>query len=225
MAKRWETTRNKSLLVLFFRKEHSSPALPGYITPMKFLTDFADQAVALPLAATVLLALLALGWRRGALAWALGVGGVLAVMLLLKLITFACAWRMPWTGLASPSGHTATAAVVYGGLLALLMPGGFRGTLVAAIAGGAFALLFGLTRLALQVHTVPDVIVGAAVGIAGAVILRLLAGDRPPLLSSPRITLAACVVMLLFHGHRLEAETRIRAIALDVWPLTLCRAP
>jgi membrane-associated phospholipid phosphatase len=190
---------------------------------MNFVTDFADQAVALPVAATVLLALLVLGWRRGALAWAFGVGGVLMAMLVLKLVTFACVWRVPWMGLSSPSGHTATAAVVYGGLLALLVPRGFGGTLAAAVAGGAFALVFGLTRLALQVHTVPDVIVGAAVGIAGAVILRRLAGDRPVRLSSPRLTLAACVVMLLFHGHRLEAETRIRAMALDIWPLSLCR--
>jgi len=190
---------------------------------MRFLTDFADQAVVLPVAATVLVVLLALGWRRGAAAWALSVGGVLGVMLVLKLITFACGWRVPWTGLASPSGHTAAAAVVYGGLLALLVPRGLGGTLVAALAGGVVALIFGLTRLALQVHTVPDVIVGAAVGVVGAVLLRKLAGDRPATLSSPRLAVAACVVMLLFHGHRLEAETRIRWLALDVWPLSACR--
>jgi membrane-associated phospholipid phosphatase len=192
---------------------------------MKFLTDFADQAVALPVAATVLLALLALGWRRGALAWALGVGGVLALMLVLKLVTFACIWRAPWLGLSSPSGHTATAAVVYGGLLALLVPRSLAGTLAAALAGGMFALIFGLTRLALQVHTVPDVLAGATVGIAGAIVMRRLAGNRPARLSSPRLTLAACVVMLLFHGHRLAAEPRIRALALNIWPLSLCRGP
>jgi hypothetical protein len=97
------------------------------------------------------------------------------------------------------------------------------GTLVAALAGGVVALIFGLTRLALQVHTVADVIVGAAVGVVGAVLLRKLAGDRPATLSSPRLAVAACVVMLLFHGHRLEAETRIRWLALDVWPLSACR--
>jgi len=192
---------------------------------MMFLTDFADQAVALPLAATVLIVLLAMGWRRGALAWATCVGGVLGLMLVLKLITFACIWRAPWMGITSPSGHTATAAVVYGGLLALLVPPGVRGTLVAALAGGVFALIFGLTRLALEVHTVADVIIGALVGVAGAMLLRHLAGDRPTRLSSPRIALAACVVMLLFHGHRLEAETRIRYLALDLWPLSLCRGP
>jgi membrane-associated phospholipid phosphatase len=190
---------------------------------MNFLTDFADQAVVLPVAATVFLGLLALGWRRGALAWAAGVGGVLGAMLLLKLIVFACGWRMGWSGLSSPSGHTAAAAVVYGGLLGLLAPPGWGGAVVAGLAGGGVALLFGMTRLALQVHTVPDVIVGAVVGVAGAILLRRLAGERPRRIVSPWLALAALTAMFLFHGHRLEAETRIRWLALDVWPLKLCK--
>jgi len=189
---------------------------------MSFLTDFADQAVVLPVAAAVFLVLLALGWRRGALAWSVGVVGVLATVLVLKLIVFACGWRFSWADLSSPSGHTAASSVVYGGLLALLVPRGRRGTLVAALAGGAVALVFGLTRLALQVHTVPDVIVGAAVGVAGTVVLRQLAGRRPERLTSPWLAVAALCVMLLFHGHRMEAETRIRWLALDLWPLSAC---
>jgi membrane-associated phospholipid phosphatase len=187
---------------------------------MLFLTDFADQAVVLPVAAVVLVILLAIGWRRGAVAWTLGVGGVLATMLVLKLIVFACFWRVPWAGLSSPSGHTAAAAVVYGGLLALLVPRG--GAVLAALTGGALALLVGMTRLALHVHTVPDVLVGAMVGVSGAVLLRHAAGERPLRLSSPRLVLAVCVAIGLFHGHRLAAETRIRWLALDVWPLSLC---
>jgi membrane-associated phospholipid phosphatase len=190
---------------------------------MLFLTDFADQAVVLPVAAVVLVVLLMLGWRRGALAWVLGVGGVLVTMLVLKLIVFACIWRLPWLGLSSPSGHTAAAAVVYGGLLALLVPRQRGGPLLAALAGGALASLVGFTRLAMRVHTVPDVVVGAAVGVAGAVLLRSFAGVRPERLSSPRLVLAVCVAIGLFHGHRLAAETRIRWLALDIWPLSLCR--
>jgi membrane-associated phospholipid phosphatase len=190
---------------------------------MLFLTDFADEAVVLPVAAIVLVILLALGWRRGALAWMFGVGGVLGVMLILKLIVFACIWRLPGLGLSSPSGHTAAAAVVYGGLLALLAPRRRGGALLAALTGGALALLVGFTRIALHVHTVPDVVVGAGVGVAGAMLLRHFAGERPERLSSPRLLLAVCVAIGLFHGHRLAAETRIRWFALDVWPLSLCR--
>lgn len=191
---------------------------------MLFLTDFADEAVVLPVAAVVLVVLLTLGWRRGALAWLFGVGGVLGTMLVLKLIVFACIWRLPGLNLSSPSGHTAAAAVVYGGLLAMLAPRRRGGALLGALTGGAFAALVGFTRLALRVHTVPDVLVGAAVGVLGAVLLRHFAGVRPERMASPRLVLAVCVAIGLFHGHRLAAETRIRWLALDVWPLSLCRS-
>jgi membrane-associated phospholipid phosphatase len=192
---------------------------------MKYLTDFGDQAVVLPVAAAVLVVLLALGWRRGALAWAVCVAGVLGVMLVLKVITLACGWRVVgWTDLVSPSGHTAASSVVYGGLLALLAPPSIAGTGLAAIAGGAVALLFGLTRLALQVHTVADVTVGAAVGVAGTIAMRRLAGQRPPRVASPLLPAIVLAMMLLFHGDRLEAESHIRWLALDIWPLTLCQS-
>ncbi len=196
---------------------------------MNFLTDFADQAVVLPVAAAVLLGLLALGWRRGALAWGLSVVGVLSVMLGLKLAAFACGGLLGLDGpgdwsLVSPSGHTAASAVVYGGLLSLLAPASPAGTALAVLGGGAVALCIGLTRLALHAHTLADVLVGAVVGVAGAAAMRWMAGPRPVRLSQPRLLLLACVVMLLFHGHRVEAEMRIRWLALDVWPLSLCRA-
>ena len=190
---------------------------------MMFLTDFADQAVMLPLAAAILLTLLALGWPRGAASWGACVAGVLVVMLALKLVAVGCVRHLAWTGLVSPSGHTATAAVVYGGLLALLAPRIAPGMRIAALAGTAVALAIGLTRLVLHMHSVADVLLGAAVGVPGAVLLRRLAGPRPAGLRVPWVLAAACLVMLVFHGNRLEAETRIRWIALDVWPLSVCR--
>lgn len=188
------------------------------------MTDFGDQAVVLPVAAAVFAGLLVVGWRRGAAAWGVSVGGVLAVMLVLKVVVFACGRLLPIAGLVSPSGHTAAAAVVYGGMLALLAPASRAGTLVATAAGGAVALVFGLTRLALEVHTVPDVVVGAAVGVAGAVAMRLLAGARPRLAAAPWLVVPALAAMLLFHGTRLEAETRLRWAAAEMWPLSACRA-
>ena len=190
---------------------------------MTFLTNFGDQAVVLPLAACVFVILLSLGWRRGALAWGCCVAGVLAVMLVLKLLALACGTHFAWTGLASPSGHTATAAVVYGGLFALLVPRSRGGTLVAACAGGAIALAIGLTRLALHVHTPADVLVGAAVGVTGAVLMRHLAGTRPPRPAAPWLLAAACLILLIFHGDKLQAESRLRWLAQDIWPLSECR--
>lgn len=190
---------------------------------MQFLTDFADEAVILPVAIVVLAVFLVTGWRRGALAWAAGVGCVLGIMLVLKLVVFACGHLLPWTGLSSPSGHTAASAVVYGGILAFVAPQSRRAAVIAACAGGGVALLIALTRLGLGVHTVSDVTVGAAVGVAGAVVMRMLAGRKPVILPAPRLLLAVAVAMAIFHGWRMEAETRIRWAAVDIWPLSLCR--
>jgi hypothetical protein len=85
-------------------------------------------------------------------------------------------------------------------------------------------VLVGLTRLALGVHTVADVLVGAAVGVAGAMAMRAMAGVRPAGLRRPALLLLAGVMMVAFHGHRLEAETRIRFLATEMGPLSLCRA-
>ncbi len=190
---------------------------------MNFLTDFADQAVTLPAAGAVLMVLLAGRWWRGAWAWALGVAGVLGAMLALKLVMFACGARLDGWSTPSPSGHTAAAAVVYGGALALLVRPTRPGVGVALGGGVVAASVVALTRIGLGVHTVGDVAVGGVVGVAGAVGLRLLAGLRPPGVPGRRLAGAALLVMVALHGQRLQAEAEIRRLAVDIWPLTMCR--
>lgn len=56
---------------------------------MVFLTDFADQAVMLPLALAVAIALAVMGWRRGAMVWLGIVCGTFGLMLGLKFIFMA----------------------------------------------------------------------------------------------------------------------------------------
>lgn len=192
---------------------------------MNALTDLADQAVVLPVAAAVLLALLLTGWRRGALAWTGAIAAVLVAILCLKLLILACGDAIRPVGLVSPSGHTAAAAVVYGGLLGLLASRARGGLTLAAISGAAFALLVGATRLALHLHTVSDVVLGGLIGTAGAVAMRHVAGPRPRILPSPRVALLVCAVIVLFHGHRIPAEPNIRWLSERLWPLTLCAGP
>ena len=192
---------------------------------MNFLTDFADQAVMLPLTVVVCFALTVAGWRRGAIAWAVAVSGTLLAVILAKLVVAACAGLLPLHGLKSPSGHVASAAVVYGGLLALLLPEPARGArrpFAALLLAAAFATLFAGTRLALHVHTRSDVVAGACLGIAGALALTRLAGPRPSGLSRAVPLVAALVVVLMFHGRHLRAEDQIDRVARLVWPLTLC---
>ena len=192
---------------------------------MLFLTDFADLAVVLPLAVAVAVGLLVAGWPRGAAAWTVVVPGTLFAVLVAKMAVVDCGALLPLHGLRSPSGHTASAAVIYGGLLALLLPAPQRGLgrpMAAFLLAGVFAATFGGTRLALHVHSRSDVLAGAALGIGGALALAYLAGPRPSRLrvALPLATVLAMVVLL--HGQHLRAEDQIDRVSRLIWPLTLC---
>jgi membrane-associated phospholipid phosphatase len=188
----------------------------------QFITDFGDQAVVLPLAATVGATTALTGWRRGAIAWCLTVGVALALMLLLKLVFAACGMLLLGHMLHSPSGHTASAAVVYGGLATLLISRSRAPLLPAALLATLFALAIGLSRLSLGVHTLLEVLLGGAVGIAGAIVLSRAAGRPPPGWRLAPVCLAGATVLLLFHGLHLDAEPRIDALADTLWPFSAC---
>jgi hypothetical protein len=176
---------------------------------MKFLTDFADQAVILPVAAAVAIVLAAIGWWRGALWWILAIGLTFGSMLALKLGFLACGPVFePWT-LRSPSGHTAAASVVAGGLAVLLSGRKVAVVPVALLA----ALAIGISRVVLGLHSVPEVVVGAAVGIAGAAVLSRMVGP-PPARRPVWALVAAAVVAVMLHGVRLPAEAAIGRVAV-----------
>jgi hypothetical protein len=187
---------------------------------MKFLTDFADQAVVLPVALAVAVVLAAMGWRRGAWVWLLVVGATFGTVLVLKLGFMACRPVFsPWD-LYSPSGHTAAASVLAGGFVTLM-----AGSPPAALAVSVLAAaMFGFSRVELGDHTVPEVLIGAAIGIAGAMVLSRLAG-RPPARRPLRLLAVVVVMAALLHGGHLQAEQVIWHFAegrLDFVPA--CRA-
>lgn len=190
------------------------------IVAVTFMTDFADQAVLLPLALVIGLLLAVMGWRRGALAWCVGVGGTLMTMLGLKLVFAACTMATADAALRSPSGHAAAAAAIYGGLFGLLARRGWRG----ALAGGiGVATLIGLTRVWLDAHTPAESLLGGMVGSAGAVALVLMAGDPPGDLRPARLIAATLAVAILAHGAHLRAEPHIRDFGQRfAWLVPLC---
>jgi membrane-associated phospholipid phosphatase len=174
------------------------------MTLMRFLTDFADQAVVLPIVGAVSVVLAAQGWWRGALAWLCVVGVTFGAILALKLSFLACQPVFaPWA-LLSPSGHTAAAAVVAGGLVALFT-GSLRVVLSVALLA---AVAIGASRLELGFHTLPEVLIGGLTGIVGAALLFRLAGTQPPRRKVPLIAVVFIVAILL-HGMRLPAEAAI----------------
>lgn len=176
---------------------------------MLFITDFADQALILPLVVAVATALLLQGWRRGAVVWVLAVVGTFAAMLALKLVFLACPVRSVVGDIRTPSGHVAAATIVVGGLAALLVR---RWAIVLACALVA-AMVIAATRLALGLHSPPEALLGLAVGFVGIWVMRRLAGPPPPDLNARRIVAIATAVALVFHGLHLPAEAQIRATA------------
>ena len=194
---------------------------------LRFITDFGDQAVILPLAATVALIFLISGWRRGALAWTVAVGATLGLVLLLKLAFLACGHLITDMQLQSPSGHTAAAAVVYGGLAGIALR-----TVTSNkywLLGCTFAIailcaaIFGATRLRLGAHSMPEVLAGGMVGVGGAISSTALAGVPSPAIRLSYVLAAGLGILLLLHGLHLPAESVIKSIAINIWPLSACR--
>jgi len=185
-----------------------------------FLTDFADQAVVLPIVAAVAIFLAVLGWRRGVLTWLGVIGVTFGVVLVLKLLFLACDPVFGAWDVHSPSGHTAAASVVAGGLAALLT----RRLLVVLSVSALAAVTIGFSRLELGLHSLPEVLIGAALGIAGAAVLSRLAGPPPARKPIPLLAVAA-VLALLLHGIRLPAEEAIWRVSLGMLDFVpACRA-
>jgi len=182
----------------------------GSHPPVTFITDFADQAVILPLVFAIGVTLLVQGWWRGAAAWVLVVFATFAAILALKLVFIGCSESLGTPGIQSPSGHVAGATVVTGGLATLLLRKRNAALPLAFLA----AIVIGISRLALGLHSVPEVIIGASVGLAGAYCLRVAAGEPPRWVGAGRIAAISIVVVLIFHGLHLPAEAQIRGTAL-----------
>jgi membrane-associated phospholipid phosphatase len=177
---------------------------------MMFLTDFADQAVMLPVVLAIAIVLAMQGWRRGALVWLGVVFVTFGVMLFLKLVFLACTPLFGPIDVHSPSGHVAAATVVAGGLTALLTRHRASILPVALLA----AVVIGVSRLVLGMHSLPEVVLGAVVGLAGAAALLALAGP-PPTLRPGRVFAVVVIVAALFHGMHLPAEAAIRHTAFS----------
>lgn len=200
----------------------------AWIAIANYVTNFADQAVVLPLTFVVAVVLFTAGWRRGAVVWTATIGATLAVTLLLKIVLFSCGHLIPNLVVQSPSGHTAASGAVYGGLAAI----------VARIVLGAnsrrrhlwvwavtilVVITIATSRVMLGAHTVPEVISGGIIAVCGAVTFDWLAGTAPPTLRLRSLAAGAIIVVVLLHGFRMPAEAAIHRYAYDLWPLSSCQ--
>jgi hypothetical protein len=182
----------------------------GYATVI-FLTDFADQAVVLPLTLAIAVTLAVLGWTRGAAAWLAAAVTTFALVLVLKIVFIGCGSLLAPTGITSPSGHTAAAALLAGGTAALFT---HRRSVIASSAIGA-AIVIGTTRVLLGAHGLGEVVLGGLIGLGGALVLSALAGP-PPMIRHVVLAVVGAAVIAGLHGTRLRAEDTIRETAFVI---------
>jgi membrane-associated phospholipid phosphatase len=182
-----------------------------------FVTDFGDSAVTLPLAAWVLIFLMAAGRRRAALAWAAAVVATGATMTALKLVFGACGAAVAAAHILSPSGHTSMSTVVYGALAMLVaVPLGPRGRRITGAASAAVILGIAWSRVALHHHSRVEIVIGFFVGAAGLTIFRMML--RPDEIQAVRLKwllLGAVVLVAGMHGTRWVVEPVVRRLALN----------
>jgi membrane-associated phospholipid phosphatase len=158
-----------------------------YRADVIFLTDLADQAVILPAAVITALMLALTGWMRGTLIWLAAVLATIVAIAVLKIGFAACGPVQLGDLVNSPSGHVASGAIIYGGLVGLLMRHFGVGRSLALLPAPLIATLIGITRIDLGVHTLPEVLIGGAVGCVAVFALLVLAGAPPRRLQSARL--------------------------------------
>lgn len=188
---------------------------------LTMVTDFGDSALMLPLAVALAVVLWSLQSGSAARVWLETLVPGLAAIAALKLFGHACEATLAAPSLVSPSGHAAFATMVYGsaGVIAARHLGGAARWLAMLVPAGIVAGV-AVSRLLLNMHTVPEVAIGLGVGVLTvAVFARRYRGLPPITVRSRRAGALLAGMALLFvalHGERLQAEEFIRSIAAEL---------
>jgi membrane-associated phospholipid phosphatase len=192
-------------------------------TLIQAITDCGDLAILLPVACILTLwaaltrTQAVFTWWLVALAVCAGGTGIL------KIYFFACP---PLSDLHSPSGHTSLSTLVYGTLtLAVASSVQDWRRWLAAIAGSVFIVAIAVSRIIVQAHSIPEVLLGSIIGlIALSLFVAAYLRNRPtkPYLA-PLVTVSVMLVVLL-NGHELRAEEFLHHIATYLNISSGCRA-
>jgi membrane-associated phospholipid phosphatase len=177
------------------------------------ITDCGDLAILLPVAG-VLTVWAALIGKTGILKWwlvavAICIGGTA----ILKIYFFACP---PLSDLHSPSGHTSLSTLVYGTLTLAVARTiqDWRRWLV-VIAGAIFIVAIAASRIVVQAHSIPEVLLGSVLGLVSlSLLVAAYLSDTPTkTYLAPLITISVMLIVLL-NGHELRAEELLHHIAI-----------
>lgn len=181
------------------------------------ITSFGDSALLLPLIAWIAFVLAGTGQRRDALRWviaAIACGGTVALS---KLAFMAWGIGPPGLDYTGFSGHTALSVLTWPSLAALLVRR-LHGPIawLAILAGAGLGVAIGISRLALEVHSVSEVVMGAALGaaIAAWFIRGLARGKHIPSWHALLLGGGTIVVWLVFYGRVFPSQHLLKDIAI-----------
>ncbi len=145
---------------------------------------------------------------RARTAWVAAIGGAFCAILVLKLALGLFPAAGAPIDVRSPSGHTATAAAAYGGLV-LLVLGRAPGVAAAIIV----ALAIGASRVALDLHSLPEAALGGAVGVASVLALGRWSGVSAMRRQDALLLVAiACVLVGIEHGRHASIEPALQRL-------------
>ena len=187
------------------------------------VTDCGDLASLLPIACVLTLWSALIG-KHGILkgwlaALALCIGGTA----ILKIYFFACPL---FSDIHSPSGHTSLSTLVYGTLTFVVARalGDWR-RWVAVLAGASFIACIAISRVIVEAHSIPEVLLGSVLGLAALFLFAAAYLRDTPTKAylAPLITISAMLVILL-NGHELRAEEFLHHIATYLNIASRCSA-
>jgi membrane-associated phospholipid phosphatase len=175
------------------------------------VTNFGDLAVLLPVAAIILLWLLAVRVSRAALWWGVALALCIGGIAVLKVYFDACP---PLANLRSPSGHTGLSTLVYGAVTLIVAIEGTRWHRVLIFGAGA-ALMLGIavSRVLLGAHSALEAGVGLVIGcLTLAVFARAYLAHRAADISLRPLVVSVALLLVILHGQALHAEELLHAI-------------
>lgn len=188
-----------------------------------FITNIGDSAVLSAMVLAGVIYLFLSGYRIGAIALALSLilsGGLISGF---KLLFLGCAWFLPHQyNIHSPSGHVALSTAVLGTCLLLVIDRCHRLQRITLVISCALLITaIAISRVVLEAHSIPEILVGFAVGslalVSVAMLLRYArykAGQETA--SEFNVTVFAVMIIavaLILNGTHLPSEQFIQAVA------------
>lgn len=159
--------------------------------------------------------------RPMAAPWARSVGLCIGLVFCSKLLLHLFGWiELSPFRLFSPSGHVAVATTFYGNVAILLARGRGRGVGIVLLAGASLLIaLLAASRMVLRLHSLPEIAIALAIGLAALGPFRLALARYPIIISAgqPIALLSLLAVMRVSH---IDGEALIAYFARTVTSMT-----